>query len=82
MLIKFRKKITCQISTLSKLLVVELFPNQGVQNIKKHNFIAELFIYDSAFFILCQNIIFNTFFISPVFDYYLVEIIVYLNCCI
>ena len=35
-----------------------------------------------CFFILCQNVIFGTFFISAAFGYYLAKNILYLNCCI
>ena len=42
----------------------------------------ENFYIGQCFFILYQNVIFETFFISAVFDYYLAKIILFLNCCI
>ena len=45
MLIKFHKNIPFQKSTLSKLFAGELFLNQGLEKIKKHDLIVELFIY-------------------------------------
>ena len=45
MLIKFHNNIPFQKSTLSKLFAGELFLNQGLEKIKKHDLIVELFIY-------------------------------------
>ena len=78
MLIKFHGNSTCQKSTLSKLLDVEIFWNQGKEykksqfycqiirgkNIKNHNFIAKLFIHAPSLFIYASKFL---IFIIPLY---------------
>ena len=56
-------------------------PNFGIF-ISFCNIYASDLIIGQCFFLLCQNVILGTFFISAVFDYCLAKIILYLNCCI